>query len=367
MLIAQQKLNTLKIKDLIFNRWGPQKLKDIIQTFIPSQNKYIYWVGSGRCALRYILENIKLKHCFKDAELRVGLPGFTCHVVLDSILRAKCKPVFIDSKEVISIPNLKKSISKIGALILPYNFGFLPDFDKIQKICKKNNIILIEDCAQALGSSFKGQLAGSFGDYSFYSFGISKNIGFLGGLILSKDKLNILPTSNYPISKVVNISLRSILSNLFFSPYIYKYANLLLKSELQKQQEPLDYKLPKLCQRVVTNMFENYESVLNVRISNAKLAINELRGVIDFIEPIKNSNPSWLYFVLLPKNRSYFIKKLKKENVEIMPLLTYKDLSKKGILANKIEKQNCCFALYRPRWEIEFIIKKIKKVCKNKD
>ena len=42
--------------------------------------------------------------------------------------------------------------------------------DKIQKFCNEKNIILIEDCAQALGAEISGRKVGTFGDYSCFSF-----------------------------------------------------------------------------------------------------------------------------------------------------------------------------------------------------
>ena len=71
------------------------------------------FVGSGRAGLWLILKDIK----------SVGIPSFTCKVVLDSILTSKTKPDFIDSGIIPEIEDYKGE-----ALILPYNFE-LPTFN----------------------------------------------------------------------------------------------------------------------------------------------------------------------------------------------------------------------------------------------
>ena len=62
-------------------------------------------------------------------------------------------------------------------------------FEKLEKICKENNIVLIEDAAEALGSKYKGKLGGSFGNFSVHSFHRTKTITTgEGGMIVTNDK-----------------------------------------------------------------------------------------------------------------------------------------------------------------------------------
>ena len=53
-------------------------------------------------------------------------------------------------------------------------FGHPADMDAIQKIAKKHNLKIIEDCAQAFGSTIRDKKAGSFGDAGCFSFYPSK-------------------------------------------------------------------------------------------------------------------------------------------------------------------------------------------------
>ncbi|WKV11790.1 DegT/DnrJ/EryC1/StrS family aminotransferase [Marivirga harenae] len=92
----------------------------------------------------------------------------------------------------IQLSELEEKISpKTKALILPHLFGLVhPEIEKIVSICKKNEIYLIEDCAQAHGASLNGKLAGTFGDIAAFSFYPTKNLGALGdaGAILTSNE-----------------------------------------------------------------------------------------------------------------------------------------------------------------------------------
>jgi dTDP-4-amino-4,6-dideoxygalactose transaminase len=352
MLISHQKL-TPKLSDFILARinslFGKFDDSDL-KRFIPHKN--IYWTGSGRSALYHILKENNIK--------KVALPSFTCSVVFDACEKAGCMVEFIDSSHVVQPENIDEF--NVDALIIPYNFGFTCDIEKIKQKCKKNNVLLIEDCAQALGAKFNGKLAGSFGDYAFYSFGISKNIGYLGGLISTDRELD-LKQKKYPLDLFFRTTLKAKISRLFFNRYLYPLVYSMFKDELEKPHDSLDYKMLCFAKKVILEQFKRYDKILAVRKSNAEYCMKELEGVVDFVKSVEGTEPAWLYFVLLSKDRDELRKKLFKENIDVQPLLSFKDLSGKGKKASKIEQEHLVFALYRSREEIEYIVKKIKKVC----
>ena len=71
-------------------------------------------------------------------------------------------------------------------IIVVHLYGFLIDLDSLRDVCDRDGIILIEDCAQAIGASRSSRFAGSWGDFSIFSFQSQKNISTLGeGGILS--------------------------------------------------------------------------------------------------------------------------------------------------------------------------------------
>ena len=107
----------------------------------------------------------------------------------------KAKPVFIDCDETLNLdPNLlklaiKQSSKKPKALILTHLYGNASKMDEILQICKENEIILIEDAAEALGSFYKDKALGTFGEFGIYSFNGNKIITTGGGgMLVSDDK-----------------------------------------------------------------------------------------------------------------------------------------------------------------------------------
>jgi len=345
MLIPHQKL-TIEPSDILKSIINQPK--NNLKKYIPKQN--IYLTGSGRSALKSIIQSNNLKN--------IGIPAFTCCAVEIGVKSAKANPIFINSH---IIPEIK-DYPKIDALVLPYNFGFLPDIEKIKKECKKRNIILIEDCCQALGAKYKNKLAGSFGNYAFYSFGISKNIGIAGGALASNKK-ELVRLENYPKKEIFNLILKGFAAKYILNPKFYNKK--LIEKELLKNQKDLNYKMPNILKKIILTQIKRYNKILNIRTKNGNLCLKELDGIINFVKPIKNTELSWLYFILLSKKRKEIIKKLLKEKVDLQPMLTFKDLSKNSPLATKAEKEHFGFALYRPEKEVEFIIKKIKKVMKS--
>ena len=89
-------------------------------------------------------------------------------------------PVFADVEDdtgCISVNSLNKKISKkTKALIIVHQFGFPAQMDEILKICKTKNIKIIEDCAQAYDTRYKGKKVGTFGDIGIFSLNVNKTI-----------------------------------------------------------------------------------------------------------------------------------------------------------------------------------------------
>ena len=84
---------------------------------------------------------------------------------------------------------MKKKITKKTKVIIPVNlYGQSADYNKIKKIAKRNNLKVIEDCAQSAGALYHGKPSGSFGDLSAFSFYPTKNLGTYGdgGMIVTK-------------------------------------------------------------------------------------------------------------------------------------------------------------------------------------
>lgn len=121
----------------------------------------------------------------------VILQAYTCIVVPNAIQFTGAKPVYVDiEKQGFNIDphEIEKKISpKTKAVIIQHTFGEPADLPAIQAICKKHQVLLIEDCAHALSASFQKKPLGSFGDAAIWSFGRDKIISAVwGGMATTK-------------------------------------------------------------------------------------------------------------------------------------------------------------------------------------
>lgn len=142
------------------------------------KNKFInnkHFTKSARIAFSYILKVIDFKK--NESILIPAYIGYTEREgsgVLDPIEENKVNYLFypIEKDFKINTNTIKKMVEKksIKALLLIHYYGILHcDILEIKRICKENNVLLIEDCAHTLYSKYKNKYLGDFGDFSFYS------------------------------------------------------------------------------------------------------------------------------------------------------------------------------------------------------
>jgi dTDP-4-amino-4,6-dideoxygalactose transaminase len=121
---------------------------------------------------------------------------------INSILHSGATPVLADVDPLtmnIDPEQVKAKITPRTKAMLPVHFaGRSCDMDALCEIVAEHNLILIEDCAHAIETKYKGRKAGTFGDYGCFSFYVTKNITTgEGGMILTRrqsdcDRLKIL-------------------------------------------------------------------------------------------------------------------------------------------------------------------------------
>ena len=90
-----------------------------------------------------------------------------------AIAMTGAEPVFVDIDEysLMDVSKIEEEITDKTKAILPVHlFGQMCDMDSIQKIAKKNKIVIIEDCAQSQGAKFKNKFSGTFGKFGCFSF-----------------------------------------------------------------------------------------------------------------------------------------------------------------------------------------------------
>ncbi|MDE6224144.1 MAG: DegT/DnrJ/EryC1/StrS family aminotransferase [Alphaproteobacteria bacterium] len=122
----------------------------------------------------------------------VIVPTFTYIASVNPIVQVGATPVFVDSDEddwQVSPEDIERKITpKTKAIIAVHLYGHPCKMDKIMEIAKKHNLLVVEDCAEAIGSEFNGKKVGSFGDVACFSFFGNKTMTCgEGGMCLTND------------------------------------------------------------------------------------------------------------------------------------------------------------------------------------
>lgn len=140
---------------------------------------YAVGVSSGTSAIYLALKAMGIG----EGDEVITVPN-TFIATVEAISLTGARPVFVDiEKETYTInPDMiEDSITPMTKAIIPVHlFGQMADMDPIMEIASKHDLFVIEDAAQAHGSTYKGKKAGSIGDAGCFSFYPGKNLGAFG-------------------------------------------------------------------------------------------------------------------------------------------------------------------------------------------
>jgi len=149
--------------------------------------KYALLVNNGTTAIHCALLSLKLKF---DDEIIVPGYGYMAAANIARSMNMNIKFADVDKNTFcVSLENIKKKKTrKTKVVVITHTYGNVHEVQKIKSWCLKNNIKLIEDAAEALGSKFKNKFAGTFGDVGTFSLHATKNITTgEGGLVVTNN------------------------------------------------------------------------------------------------------------------------------------------------------------------------------------
>jgi len=140
-------------------------------------------VSSGTAALHLTLLALGLKRGDE-----VIIPSYVCTALWHAVRYTGATPVLADIEgdtfNLSALDVLPRLTKNTKAVILPHMFGQAADLDDLVKL----GIPIIEDCAQSLGSYYRGQPTGTFGTAAIFSFYATKVIAAgEGGMVVSRD------------------------------------------------------------------------------------------------------------------------------------------------------------------------------------
>jgi dTDP-4-amino-4,6-dideoxygalactose transaminase len=253
-------------------------------------SKYAVGVSSASSGL---LLALKTSNIAKDDEIITTPMSW---LVSSSVIKmVGAKPIFIDVDQDFNLdPNLisKKINSKTRAVLVVHYYGKIAQINEIKKICTMNNLLLIEDCAQAFGAKIKNGYAGSFGDFGVFSFGPMKVHGGIGdaGVIVCNNK-------NY-YKKLISLRQCGTIKN-----------EIAIYPEIKHTLDALHAAI----------LNENLKIFKKTRKNRIKIGQQYIKCLNKYFKcpSFKDYNHSFYDFTIMVENRSELIKYMYKNGIEI--------------------------------------------------
>lgn len=231
---AEHKGEILEAFDRCASR-GDFILREEVSRFEDNMAKYTgtsYGVGVGSGTDALFLSCKMLGIGQGDEVITVS---HTFIATIQAIIHCGATPVLIDvgKDELMDVNLIEQAITPKTKAIIPVHFhGKVCNMDKIMEIADKYNLFVIEDACQALGSKYKGKMAGSFGDVGCFSHNTPKLLGGYGDggtittnnreyaekLYLLRNHWNMAQTSvrmdDFPTPQIVEWAWKSRLDNI---------------------------------------------------------------------------------------------------------------------------------------------------------
>jgi CDP-6-deoxy-D-xylo-4-hexulose-3-dehydrase len=295
--------------------------------------KHLITVNSGSSANLVAFTTLtspKLgERAIKKGDEVIGVAaGFPTTV--NPIIQFGAVPVFVDVESLTHNIDPRKIEAAIGpktkAIMLAHSLGNPFNLDVVTALCKKYNLWLVEDCCDALGTTYRGQMVGTFGDIATLSFYPAHHItmGEGGAVFTNHDEL-----------KVIAESFRDWGRDCYCAPgrdnscgkrFCWKLGDLPEGYDHKYTYSHLGYNLKITDMQAACGLaqLEKAASFIQARKDNFAFLKQRLKDCEEFIqlpEPTEHSDPSWFGFPITLK-----------ENCPVtrLDLLTYLDQNKVG-------------------------------------
>jgi len=221
------------------------------------------------------------------------VPSFSFIATANSVLFVNAKPIFSDIEETTLGLDPKILPAKINSktkAIVPIDYGGLPcEILEIRKIAKENNLLLIEDAAEALGSSIKGHKIGSISDSSIFSF--------CGNKVLTTGEGGAVTTN----SRTIFEKLKQIRSHGRIDSQSY-FEN---PDESVYLDVGYNWRMSSLTAALGIAQLKKLDKLISMRQENAKYIINKLSKYVDLtiLTPPSEYNHIYQMFSIRLKNK----------------------------------------------------------------
>mgnify|MGYP001315619709 CR=1 FL=1 len=326
--------------------YGPESkaFEEELATYLG--RKYVVLVNSGSSAnllavTALMAEDFKEKLSLGD---EVITPALTFPTTLAPIVQNHLTPVFVDTHigtYLMDTDSIERAVSdKTRAIFLPQTLGNIADMDKVNALCEKYNLLLLEDTCDALGTEFNGRKAGSFGLMSTFSFYPAHHItmGEGGAVATDSKRLNKILTSlrdwgrdcycthNSPINGECNKRFEQSWGELpkgYDHKYIYSHIGYNLKALDAQAAIGLEQlkKLPLFTEKRKSAFKKLYQG------------LSPFKNYLDLPIATEGSDPSWFCFLISVKPNGHFVRK------DLVDFLQKRKIDTRMLFAGNILKQ----------------------------
>ncbi len=292
--------------------------------------------GSANFLILYLLCSVYAK---KKDKLNKGdeviTPAVTWSTTVSSIIQNNLVPVLVDVNLPtydINVELMEKAITKkTKAIMLVHPLGHVCDMEKIIKICKKYNLLLIEDNCESIGAKFKDKFAGTFGKFSSISMYQSHHISSVeGGMVLTNDDFY----ADILRSMRANGWLREVRNKKTKKEFILKNKN--IDESFMFPYIGFNFKPTDMAAALVSNQIDKLNSFISIRSKAANNLINKLKKYENYLilpTTTKNVKNSWFTFPITVKPNKKFNKK------KLVNFLSKNKIANRPIIAGNIADQ----------------------------
>lgn len=234
----------------------------------------------------------------------VIVPTLTYVASVNTIVQTGATPVFVDSVEStwqIDPSAVERAVTpRTKAVMVVHLYGASSDMEAISKICAEHGLLLIEDCAEALGTFYRGRHVGTFGDVATFSFFGNKTITTgEGGMVVSNS------------------------ADVHKKAYHLKTQAVSPTQEYWHDAVGYNYRMTNICAAIGIAQLEQVDLILQRKRQLAGWYDKYLAGlpVKRQAEPAHTTHSWWLYSILVsPELRDGLRQHLRGRSVETRPL-----------------------------------------------
>ncbi len=331
--------------------------------------KHAVMVNSGSSANLAMIYALKITESLKND--KIVIPALCWATTISPVIQFGFQPIIAD----VQLDNLGidlKQLEKIfkeqnpACLFLVHPLGFVPDMDKIQELCEKYDVLLIEDSCETVGTTWKLKKSGSFGIMSSFSFFFSHHMTTIeGGMICTNsDELYeiLLMIRSHGWTRDLSQERKKYYQKKykiddFNEQFTFYIPALNIRST--DLQAKIGLEQLKLLPEFINNRFINYCTYQNY-------LKNDFWKIMPLLVSADDRISNFAYPVIHPK-RAEIIQALQKNKIECRPLIcgnislqpAFKDCQKYPTPnSNKIHK----YGFYLPN-HTDLTQKQIKKIC----